>query len=117
MSVESDIYTALQALVSGRLYPDVGPQDATLPYMTYQQVGGDAANFLAGNPSKRNARFQINAWARTRAESATLIRAAEDLMRSTSTLNATTLGGAVAVFEPDTKLFGSTQDFSVWFDA
>jgi hypothetical protein len=115
MSVESDIYTALQSLVSGRLYPDIGPQDATLPYMTYQQVGGDPANFLAGIPSKRNGRFQINAWARTRAESATLIRSAEDLMRTTSTLNATTLGGAIAVFEPDTKLFGSSQDFSVWF--
>ena len=117
MTVESDIYTALSSLASGRLYPDVGPEDAVLPYLTYQQVGGDPANFLRGNPSKRNGRFQINAWARTRVESASLIRAAEDAIRSAVTLNATTIGGAIAVFEPDTKLYGAIQDFSIWFDA
>ena len=117
MTVESDIFTALSGLTAGRMYPDIGPQDATLPYITYQQVGGDPANFLQGVPNKRNGRFQVNAWARTRAESASLIRAAEDLMRTAATLNATTLGGAIAVFEPDTKLFGASQDFSVWFAA
>ena len=117
MTVESDIYTALSSLTAVRLYPDVGPEDVVLPYMTYQQVGGDPVNFLSGNPSKRNGRFQVNAWARTRAGAMTLIRAAEDLMRSTTTLNATTLGGAQCLFEPDTKLYGAIQDFSVWFDA
>jgi uncharacterized cupin superfamily protein len=117
MSVESDLFTVLGALVSSRAYPDVGPVGAVTPYITYQQVGGDAANFLAGIPDKRNGRFQINVWATTRSAAMTLIRQVEDAVRLSTALRATTEGGAVSDYEPDTKLYGARQDFSIWFQA
>lgn len=115
MTVESSIYTALQGLVGGRCYPDVAPELATRPYISFQQVGGSAVNFIDPTvPSKKNARFQINAWADTRAQAATLAGQIEDALRVVTTLRTTVLGAPVASYEPDTKLRGTRQDFSFW---
>ena len=107
----------LSSLVSSRVYPGVAPAAAVLPCITYQQVGGEPANFLAGLPSKRNGRFQFNAWALTRIEAMVLIRQVEDAVRASALLNATTLGGAVAERDEETQHFGARQDFSIWFAA
>jgi hypothetical protein len=117
MTVQTDIVAALTSLVAGRIYPNVGKQGGAKPYITYQQVGGVPVNFLAGIPDKRNGRFQFNAWADTDAAAATLIRQVEDAVRLSTTLRATTEGGAVGGYEPETKLHGYRQDFSIWFQA
>lgn len=117
MSIEADLTTLLSTLVSGEVYPDVGIEP-TLPYITYQQVGGESIAFLEGTvPSKRNGRFQINVWAATRIESAGLMRQGHDLLITTAALQATALGEQVAAFDEDTKRFGARQDFSLWFAA
>ena len=42
-----------------------------LPRITFQQVGGQAVNFLdSAVPSKKNARFQVNCWAVSRDDAA-----------------------------------------------
>jgi len=117
MSVESDLFAVLGPLVSNRAYPDVAPDGVAKPYLTYQQVGGNALNFLSGIPDKRNGRFQINVWASTRVAASTLIRQVEDALRQSTALRATTEGGAVSDYEDDLKLYGARQDFSVWFQA
>lgn len=115
MTVEADLFNAIKSLVSNRVYPDVAPVGATTPYLTYQQVGGTAVNFMAGSvPSKKNARFQINCWASTRLAAATLSRQVEDTLRPVAALQTTVLAAPVAVYEEDTKLFGMRQDFSFW---
>lgn len=117
MSVESDIFAVLCALVANRVYPDVAPEGVAKPYFTYQQVGGPPINFLNGIPDKRSGRFQINVWSATRSQAMTLIRQAEDALRLSSALNASTQGGAVALYEEDTKLYGARQDFGITFQA
>lgn len=115
MSVESDLFNAIKALVTNRVYPDVAPVGAATPYVTYQQVGGSAVNFIDGAvPTKKNARFQINSWASTRLAAATLSRQVEDTLRPVAALQTTVLSAPVAVYEEDTKLFGMRQDFSFW---
>lgn len=116
MTVEADLYSVLASLSAGRVFPDVGPAAAALPYLTYQQVGGEAVLFLAGLPSKKNGRFQINAWAATRSEAAALIRLVEDTVRSSGTLiYGTPFGASVAVYDEETHYFGARQDFSIWY--
>lgn len=116
MSVESNIVTALTSLVGGRIYPDVAPLDAAKPYITYQQVGGQVVNFLESiAPGKRNGRFQINVWAETRAQAADLSRQAEVILIEAPALLATPQAAATALYEPDTKLYGTLQFFSIWF--
>ena len=117
MSVEADLFAVLGPLVSNRAYPDVAPDGVAKPYITYQQVGGQPANFLNGVPDQRNGRFQINVWATTRSAASALIRQVEDALRLSTTLRATTQGGAVSDYEDELNLYGARQDFSVWFQA
>jgi hypothetical protein len=116
MTVEADIFNRLKALVSNRVYPDVAPEGALKPYITYQQVGGEGVNFMENAvPSKKNGRFQFNVWATTRAEAASLSRQVEDSLVTSPVLLATVMGAPVATYEEDTKLYGTRQDFGIWF--
>ncbi len=118
MSLESDIIAALEGLVSNRVYPDIAPPGVeALPRITFQQVGGQAVNFLDNVPAgKKNARIQVNVWGKTRVQVAPLARQVEDTLKSTGALFTTILGAPVAIYEADTKLCGTIQDFSVWTD-
>jgi len=118
MSLESDLFNTLKALVGNRFYPDVAPSGVVKPYGTYQQVGGDAPTFLSGVPSKRNARMQINFWSLTRAEANALAVQAEAALEAATSavFQAKPLGAFVADQEEETKLFGTRQDFSIWAD-
>lgn len=118
MSVEAQIFAALSALVGGRVYRDVAPQTVTaLPRITFQQVGGRAINFVDGStvPDKKNARFQINVWAYDRDSAAALSRSVEDALRTYAALQTTVLDAPVGLYEQETGLYGTRQDFSLWF--
>lgn len=113
MTVEATIFNTLKGLVSNRVYPDVAPEGATRPYITYQQVGGEAVNFMDSTvPSKKRFRFQITIWGDTRAAVAALAIQVEDALRVASSIQPTIEAAPVAIYEPGTNLKGSMQDFS-----
>ncbi len=114
MSVEAGVFGALRGLVADRVWPDVAPDGVALPYITYQQVGGRAVNFVEALPvGKRNARMQINVWAASRIESSNLMRAAEDALMLS--VQASALSAFMSIHEPDLRLYGAQQDFSIWY--
>ena len=117
MTVEAAIYSAINSLVpDANVFRDHAPETLVArPYVTFVQVGGLAVNFLdaATRPSQKNARFQINVWADSREEAATISRQVEDAMR---TLPSTVLGAPVATDDQELGLYGTRQDFGVWFD-
>ena len=116
MTIEASIYSTLTSLVSGRVYPDIAPENVTKPYITYQQVGGQSVNFTDPTvPSLKNGRWQINCWATTRTAAAALSRSVEDTIRAASALRPTVISAPVAGHEPETGLYGTRQDFSFWF--
>lgn len=116
MSAEATIVALLAGLVSGRVYPDVAPSGAALPRIVYQQVGGTGLSFIDGTlPSKENGRMQIACWATTRLAAIDMAKQVEALMCA-SQLQAAPLGARASVYEEDTQLYGSQQDFSVWPD-
>lgn len=117
MTVEADLFTALQGLVGGRCYPDQAPEGAVVPYIVWQQVGGVAPSFLErALPSKANARIQVAVWSAGRAQTMALSRDIEGAMVVATAFDAKPLGAAVADFEHDTKRYGARQDFTVWSD-
>lgn len=117
MTVEADIKTALNSLAPGQVFPDVAPAATVAPYITYQQVGGEAVSFLEQTlPSKKNGRFQISVWAATRASAAALVLQCESALITTTAFQASAIGAAVSVYEEDTRLYGALQDFSIWSD-
>jgi hypothetical protein len=114
MSIEATLNTTLGALVGGRVYPDTPPDNPTFPLIVYQQVGGEAVEYLEGTLADQdNARMQIVVWSKTRLEASSLARSARTLM--VGTLNATTLNAPVSLHEAALKLYGSRTDYSVWF--
>ena len=97
------------------MYPDLAPEKTPCPYITYQQVGGEVVNFLDSTiPEKSRARFQVNVWGDTRAQVAALAKAVEDAMRGATSLQPFVENAPMTVYEQDTKLRGSIQEFSVW---
>jgi hypothetical protein len=124
MSLETAIYSTLKTLVDSRVYRDIVPGDKAhlLPRITFQQVGGQAVNFLSGDvPSKKNARVQINCWGARRDDVMALARLVEDAMRANTTLATSVLGAAMSTFEAKAgpngaDLYGAMQDFSLWYD-
>ncbi len=115
--MEQLVYAALRGLVNDRVYPDLADEPPERPYITYQQVGGEAINFVdaATLPGTSNARVQVNVWADTRPVASALARQVENALRAVAGLQTTVLGAAVALYEPETKLRGTMQDFSFWF--
>ena len=115
MSAESQMFAALRTLVSDRVYPDLAPDPVTKPYIVYQQVGGKSVQFVGTDvPSKKNSRMQVSVWGETRAQVSALAVQVEDTLRGTASLQTVVLSAPVATYDPDTKLRGSQQDFSIW---
>lgn len=115
MSAEAVIFPLLSALVAGRAYPDVAPSAAALPRIVYQQVGGQAITYTEGTlPDKENARMQVACWAATRLEAIELMKQAEAALLAAPVIQVEALGARQSAFEPDTGLYCSRQDFSIW---
>lgn len=116
MSIEADLNSLLSPLVAGEVYPDVGIEPS-LPYITYQQVGGESLAFLErAIPSKRNGRFRVRTWATTRVQASALMRQVHDTLITAAALQVTAQGEQLADYDEETKRFGSMQDFGIWFD-
>lgn len=114
MTVEADLYTRLVAICP-RVYPDVAPTSTLKPYVTFQQIGGEVINPLDGaDPNKENAVFQINVWSTTRKEAKATIKAIEAALRPPP-LNARPESAAFNDYDYDMSVYGSQQDFSIWY--
>ena len=115
MSAEATIFSTLTGFVSGRVYPDVAPAGASLPRIVYQQVGGQADVFLDGTlPDKENGRFQATCWATTRLAARALSKQVEVALVGSGDFICRPVGARISGYEPDTNLYSSRQDFSIW---
>lgn len=114
MSIEATIYNALKALVGDRVFPDVAPAKTQTPYITFQQIGGAAYNYIEGGAvDARNARVQVNVWAGTRLEASTIGNAAENALRNVP--GTEVLDAGTSIYEEETALRGRMQDFSLTY--
>lgn len=58
-------HATVAALVGTRVYPQIIPQTAALPCLTYRQVTGRHARHMAGPETAVYSGWQINCWAST----------------------------------------------------
>mgnify|MGYP003641573501 FL=1 len=117
MTVEANIYSALNALVSGRVFPDTAPLTTTRPYITYTQIGGEALTYFeAAVPSKQNGRFQVDVWGDTRSQCSALMLQIESALVMATPMQAKPIGASSTSYDHDMLMYGSMQDFSIWSD-
>lgn len=114
MSVETDLH-ALLAGQCPRVFPDDAAFATPLPFVTYQQIGGEALAHTDNTlPGAKNGYFQINVWAASRIEAAALALAIEDAMIGAVVFQARPMAGPIARREPELARYGTQQDFTIW---
>jgi len=97
--LEAGLYAALTGaarvagLVSERVYPEVIPQEATLPAMAYQRVSGLRGHYHGGGLGLARGRIQLTIVAETYSEAKEVAGAVRDLFPYRGEL-----GGLVNVF-------------------
>lgn len=115
MSLEATLYSLLGPLVGGRCYPDTIPDKPTFPLIVYQQVGGQAVEYVEqAMADQDNARVQVWIWAKTRIEASSIAHQARAAIIG-SAVQANTLAAPVSTYDEDMKLYGARTDFSVWY--
>jgi hypothetical protein len=85
MSLESDIFTALRLWCPNRCYPTLPRRTPGRPYIVWQQVGGEAFNFLeAAVSASATPASRSRAGPTTRIAANDLARSAEDALLASS---------------------------------
>ena len=78
--VEAELYIQLQGLCEGRIYPLTAPENATTPFITYQNINNrDLTSFKGENYANRYL-FQIDVFAKSYLEAKTIKGAIHDAM-------------------------------------
>lgn len=84
-TIEAGLWSALTGsarvagLVSDRVFPEVIPQDATLPAVAYQRVSGPRGTFHGGATGMAQARIQLTITAETYSAAKEVAAAVRDL--------------------------------------
>ena len=114
MTMEADLHALLKTICP-RTFPDVADIGTAPPFIAWQLLGGGSARALDNTAlDKRNSYLQVAVYSTTRLESLAKIRAAEDAMCASPAFTCTPMGEPLATYEPDTKLYGAIQRFSIW---
>lgn len=114
-SAEAQIRNVILPYVSGGVFYDAADISTAPPFIVINEIGGQSVNFLdAGMPSKRQILFEVNVFARSRLEANTIARQVEAQLRSQ--LKAVVESELVTGYDDMSKLSGTRQDFSVWFN-
>lgn len=115
MSLVGEIRALLDPLVGGRVYADVPPDVPAYPLITFQQVGGQAFWYMEKSmPGHRHARIQINVWSKNRPEADSLGRQVEKTLCEANQITQP-YGALTALYESALRIFGTRQDFGIWF--
>lgn len=112
MTIETDLYTAINGTFAGGAFADTAPATTTLPFCIYQGVGGQPISTFCGNNDSNNV-IQFWVWAKTRNEANTKMRELAAIVTA-APLRGVSQGGFVAEFNEVTRTYGAMQRFSFW---
>lgn len=115
MNLGETIQSALASLVSGQVFPDETPAGPVFPLIVYQQVGGKAGWYLEKKmPDHRHARMQIETWAKSRKQADSIAAQVEAAICALA-LPTEPYGAPTSLKEDSLKIYGSRQDFGIWY--
>lgn len=109
--------TALLRSICPSSFADYAPNNTGVPYVVWQQIGGDAPTFIDGElPNKRNAWVQVDVWCETRAQASNLMLQIEAAMIAATEIQASPMAAMTNDFDSETGRRGCRQDFDIWAD-
>lgn len=116
MSAETVLYSTLSgasgvtALVSTRIYPDVAPQDGSLPAVTFERVATEYHNTIHGTVIATVAAMDVWCMGATRASAEAVCDAAATAVRAAGFLTT----GRRAEFDPESDLWAAVLSIDHW---
>jgi hypothetical protein len=119
MNAEPIVLAALDSVFAPgaeKVFPNTVPADIAPPYAVYAVVGSAPENTLAQGVSIDNDRYQVDVYAKTKAEVLTLARAVRAAMLSIAWPVSVIFLSRTDVYEADVKLHRALCEFSVWFN-
>ena len=111
--MEATLEATLKTLCP-RVFVTVAPSGVQTPFVVWQQTGGRDLSSLDNLPTKRHARVQISVWAQTPMEAAAIRSQIESALRPLRSIVCTPSAAHHMTYEPDTKLHGVQQVWSIW---
>jgi Protein of unknown function (DUF3168) len=115
MSIQEQLKSLLEIGTGFPVFPIFADQDADFPHLTYQRIASTPENVMGGNgnPSISQCLMQIDIWARTYVQ----VQSISDVV-AVSMLNWTIQNIQISLrdlYEPDTKTFRISMDYSIWY--
>lgn len=95
-----------------RVYPELAPEGAELPRVTYSRVSTAPANSLAGHSGLDRVAMQIDCWATTALGAATLAREVRQALVGAAFKPLIT--GESSAMEIDPRIYRRTLDVACW---
>ena len=89
MTIETTLFSTLDndatltGLVASRIYPQVAPDNATIPYITYQVIVGSSHSRLKGAAGSERKLIQLNCISNTYSEAKSVAVAARSAINGT----------------------------------
>lgn len=124
MSIDSDIFAALQAsagltalIGTGtdcRAYPDEAPQDCAYPLVTFFRIAGVEEFHLGGSTNLLNARYQFSCWGQTFDSADATAQAVRTALLAATAFKVAAINTYAGPVEPELKLFHRIVDVSTW---
>lgn len=112
MAIEGDVQAVLAALVGGRCYPMVAPDNTVRPYIIFLVVSNVPEVTLDGPVDTENRRIQIDVYDPTYSGVKTLELAIKAAMIAASFTNIPLVSRET--YESETKLYRISLDYSIW---
>lgn len=114
-TLTEDVFEALSSIPGARVYPDVLPQNVTLPALVFTLIWGQDDFHLGGLSGLGVFGYQVDSWAGTRLSADSLIEQARLAMVASTDFqtNAISVPG-VDTFEPETLRYRSSREFTIW---
>lgn len=127
-SVEESIYTRITGDtsigVSTRVYPVLAPQSATLPFITYQRVGGETLNHMTGTTGDDHGIYQVDIWAASYSSAKSVALKVRNRLNGWSQSSSPTIAPITHLSEQDqlespddggdVPLYRVIQEYSIW---
>lgn len=137
----ADIRLALRALLladsdvsaavgGNRIYPAILPQGIVDPSIVYNRISGLGDQHSEGPSGLSRPRMQIDCWARTAADAASLANLVKDALDgyrgpvqwdddspgNTITIQGVFYDSERDIYDADAKLFGVSRDYFIWYE-
>ena len=122
-TLAEDLFTVMagnaqvQGIVGSRVYRTQAPQGVASPYVVWHGVSKRNIFDLDGSVvtgGLENPRLQVTSWSTKASDSDALDRLVAAAMTGASQFKALEIDHRDLPYEPDTKLYGSQTDFSLW---